>query len=335
MSKKISEAESGISVVIPVKNESAGLAACLTGILEQTEPVREIIVIDSGSTDGTQEIARSFDKVRLIEIKPNDFNHGDTRNLGVGEAQGEFVIMTVGDARPVDSKWLSELLAGFVAEDVVAVAGSQVVPESKNTNPLEWFRPRSRPEIRVSRYKTPDAFEAADPLEKWQATSLDDVTAAYRRSALTKQPFRRVVYGEDTFFALDALKSEKAIAFNPAARVYHYHLENYATVHKRTIAVASLRYQMTGYETTKHDFWPVYLRGLVRLVRNPKLTWVERLRWARYNWNLGKALSDGIDKVHAARAKGGNAMQDLHEEYCGTPPMPLKPAMAPKGHVNQ
>lgn len=313
-----------ISVVIPVKNEAAGIRACIDGILEQTVPVQEIIVIDSGSTDGTQRIVRDLPKVRLIEIPPSEFNHGATRNLGVREASAEFVIFTVGDARPASKDWIAQLLAGFVEDDVVAVCGAQVVARVDTTNPVEWFRPRSQPQIEVFRFGSPDAFSAADPLARLRATSLDDVTSIYRRSILTRIPFRPVVYGEDVFFALDALTAGHAIAFSPGARVYHYHLENYQTVLKRTIAVASLRYQMTGYLTPRHQLWRRFARVLVQLILNPALSWSERTRWARYNFEQGRAFRDALTKLHIAASQGGDAVELLHEEYCGTPPIPLK-----------
>jgi GT2 family glycosyltransferase len=230
----------------------------------------------------------------------------------------------VGDARPASNEWIENLLAGFQADDVAVVAGAQVVPEAKATNPLDWFRPVSRPRIEVRRFENQAAFDRSDPETRWRATSLDDVTALYRRRALIEIPFRKVVYGEDVFFALDALSAGWAIAFNPAARVYHYHHESYQTVLKRTIAVASLRYQMTGYLTPRHRFLPIWANGVARLIRNGRLSWRERLRWARYNHELGRALRDGLALVHDAQARGGDSMQQLHEAYCGTPPVPLK-----------
>ncbi len=313
-----------ISVIIPVKNEAAGLAACLQGILDQTVPVREIIVIDSGSTDGTQDIVKSFPKTVLIEIPPSEFNHGATRNLGVSKAKGELIVFTVGDARPMASDWIEQLLKGLTSPDIVAVGGAQSAPPEKRTNPVEWFQQRSTPAVTVYRFESPEAFARADPKTRWQATSLDDVTALYRRSVLLEIPFRKIVYGEDVFFALDALNKGYALAFNPAARVFHYHLENYQTILKRTIAVASLRYQMTGYETPPHAFGRAFLRAVALLMRNNKLTWSERFKWIRYNYDLGRAIRDGLIMVRQATAKGGEALQALHEQYCGTPPIPLK-----------
>lgn len=72
------------SVVIPVKNAVRILPEVIDRVLSQkTEWPFEVIVIDSGSQDGTAEYLRNLDTVRLIEISPSDFGHGRTRNLGV------------------------------------------------------------------------------------------------------------------------------------------------------------------------------------------------------------------------------------------------------------
>ena len=70
-----------ISVVIPVKNEAGKIRECIEGILSQSIPVMEIIVVDSGSTDGTIEILQDYDIVKLVQIPSDQFNHGETRNL--------------------------------------------------------------------------------------------------------------------------------------------------------------------------------------------------------------------------------------------------------------
>jgi rhamnosyltransferase len=313
-----------VSVVIPALNAAAGLAASLEGILRQTVPVREIIVIDSGSTDGTQDIARRFNKVRLIEIAPTEFNHGDTRNLGWREAKGDFVLFTVGDARPVDEIWIAALLAGFTSPDVAAVSGQQVVPHDAKANPIDWHRPISQPRIRVVRFDKPDGFEAASPAARAESCALDDVTAMYRRSALEEIGFRRVVFGEDVLFAYDAYRAGKAIAFNPAARVFHYHVETYQSSLKRTVAVALLRYRLFSHHSAKPGYYGLLVRYAWRLARESGLTWQERLRWLRYNERSLSAVNRGIALVDDAIRAGDRALESVHDQYCGTPPIPLK-----------
>src|ERR1700722_2461941 len=134
-----------ISVIIPVKNGDYWLEGVLEGLVTQTLFDRcELIVIDSGSTDKTLEMVRRF-PVRLVQIPPEQFNHGSTRNLGVNLAKGEYVVMTVQDAKAADEGWLQKLLDGFDAPDVAGVCGQQIVPHDPDKNPVEWFRPVAPP----------------------------------------------------------------------------------------------------------------------------------------------------------------------------------------------
>ena len=69
-----------ISIIIPVKNGSDTIVSCLDAIFKQTLISKtEVIIIDSGSTDGTLDILKEYD-VHIENIDSKDFNHGDTRN---------------------------------------------------------------------------------------------------------------------------------------------------------------------------------------------------------------------------------------------------------------
>ena len=311
-----------ISVVIPVKNEAAGLGACLDGILGQTVAVDEILVIDSGSTDGTQDIVRACPQARLLEIAPGDFNHGDTRNLGVRETSGDLVLFTVGDARPADDRWIERMRDGFVADDVAAVGGLQVVAHDPANNPLEWYRPVSKPVRSVHRFGSAEAFDAASPAEKQAACVIDDVTSMYRRSFITGTPFRHAVYGEDMLICIDALRSGHALVREPAACVYHCHLENYETTLKRTVVVCLMRHELFGTVPDEPSFQP--LREAVRLLRIPSLTLGQKLYWWRNRRECVRGLVDGIAIFRKARAEGTEALSALYRDYLGAPPVPLK-----------
>jgi glycosyltransferase involved in cell wall biosynthesis len=80
----------------------------------------EVIVIDSASTDGTWELVKSL-AVKPICIQPNEFNHGQTRNLGAHQAKGRFLVFLVQDAVPVNDTWLERLVT---AAEYPGVAGS-------------------------------------------------------------------------------------------------------------------------------------------------------------------------------------------------------------------
>lgn len=82
----------GISAVIITKNEAAMIGACL----ESLSFCDEIIVIDSFSNDGTQDIARSFG-AKVIEREFKGF--GDQKEFGRREATHEWVLSIDADER--------------------------------------------------------------------------------------------------------------------------------------------------------------------------------------------------------------------------------------------
>lgn len=315
-----------ISVIIPVKNEASRIAACLEGILSQSVPVFEIIVIDSGSTDGTQAIAANYSKVEVVSIPPADFNHGDTRNMGVELAKGEYVLFTVGDARPVDEYWISQLLSGFKDDSVAGVCGIQVVAHENDTNPIEWFKPINRePKIRSYQCESEEYFESLTAEEKKEYCSWDDVSAMYRRDIKLTIPYKKIVYGEDVYWAMDALKAGYTLVYNPLARVYHFHHESYQTMLKKTIGVCYLRYTALGAVPDRVNVSKQFMRAVYQLLKENRLSYRETLNWIIYNYHLIRALSSGVRYFEKARAsEGDQGLDSLHEKYCGTPPIPIK-----------
>lgn len=313
-----------ISVVIPVKNEVSKIKACIDGILNQTIKVKEIIVIDSGSTDGTINILKQYQEVKLIEIPGEEFNHGETRNLGVSHATGEYVLLTVGDARPYNEHWIENMLKGFVDESVAGVCGKQVVPHDTDKNPAEWYRPMSKGSIVKFRF-TDDAFEKLSPAEKKHVCSWDDVTAMYKRDVLLKLPFRRTSYSEDAIWAKDALLNGYAIVYNPEAIVYHYHLENEDFTFKRSLTTFYFRYKHFQY------IYPPVKRSVMDILRTAKVIFQseglsigQKIHWFRYNSDIFSAIQKAHIVFTEALAKGEEELDAIHSKYCGKPPIPSK-----------
>lgn len=110
-----------VSVVVPVLNGASTIGDMLTALVNQAgvPPQTEIIVVDNGSTDGTQDIVRRFDVVLLEESKRGP---AAARNRGLCHATGDVVAHLDADTLPT-RRWLAELVAPFTDRDVILAGG--------------------------------------------------------------------------------------------------------------------------------------------------------------------------------------------------------------------
>jgi glycosyltransferase involved in cell wall biosynthesis len=96
------DSEPVVSVIIPARNEEAGLGACLESLVTQTGVAFEIIVVDDHSTDRTPEITSSFSNrgVRFVEagsLPPGWTGKNSALVDGVREARGKWLLFTDAD----------------------------------------------------------------------------------------------------------------------------------------------------------------------------------------------------------------------------------------------
>lgn len=111
-----------VSVVIPAYNGGEDMKLLLD-LLRQQEGVGrvEIVVVDSGSSDGTPELAEQAG-AKVIRIPNEEFSHSYARNLGASQAEGEYLLFMTQDARPNGTRWINGLLQPALREGVAAVS---------------------------------------------------------------------------------------------------------------------------------------------------------------------------------------------------------------------
>jgi len=110
-----------VSVVIPARNEEGMLAACLTALSLQSDPVDEIIVVDNDSTDGTAATARSHAGVVVLTER----RHGITyaRNTGFDAATGDVIARIDADTM-VTPGWAASIRRAFATDpDLAGLTG--------------------------------------------------------------------------------------------------------------------------------------------------------------------------------------------------------------------
>lgn len=111
-----------VSVVIPTYNAGSNLESLIKQLQRQTNVGHiEIIVVDSGSTDGTAETAEAIGAT-VIRITQQEFSHSYARNLGASHATGEYLLFMTQDAIPDGEGWVNRLLQPCLRNNVIAVS---------------------------------------------------------------------------------------------------------------------------------------------------------------------------------------------------------------------
>lgn len=215
------------TVVVLTFNAKPWIRDLLTSVEKQKAPWDfEILVIDSGSRDGTLEVVGSFPRVKLHQIPNSEFGHGKTRNLAAKMAKGEFVIFLTHDAVPAHEHWLEEMVRPFeLNPEIVGVYGKQIP------------RPDCCPTVKRDVIDTfarfgPDHYtmvQQANPMITDQASRdainfFSDVNSAVRRSFhTTKLPYRDINYSEDYAWGKDVIDAGYKKAYAPLGAVIHSH----------------------------------------------------------------------------------------------------------------
>ena len=234
-----------VSVIIPTLNAERWITRQLNMLLSQTVEA-EIIVVDSGSSDGTPGLVRRFaPRVRLLEIPNRDFDHGGTRDFALRQSTGDYVLFFTQDAIPTDTRCIEKLLAAFSSPDIAAVFGRQIAyPDAPEYEKLtRQFNYPDQPRI---------WREADIPRYGVKAYFFSDACAAYRRDAyLAAGGFDApIITNEDMMMAGKLLHAGYALAYTPEAAVYHSHRytlgEEYRRNKKIGLVMEQYRPRLTG-----------------------------------------------------------------------------------------
>ncbi len=215
-----------VTVAIPVRDGGPLLAGVLEALSRQSVS-HELLVCDSGSSDGSLELAREHG-ARVLQMPAAEFAHGRARNLLMAEARTSHVALLTQDAEPASEDWLQRLLEGFeLAPDTALVYGPYRPRASASLAvrlELErWFAslsPGGAP--RIDRLAADERTAAAVRLVGPRGF-FTDANACIAREAWVRVPFRDVAYAEDRALALDMLRAGFAKVYIPGAAVIHSH----------------------------------------------------------------------------------------------------------------
>lgn len=275
-----------ISVVIPTFNRRETLAVVLPLLSKQTLPPDqyELLLCDSGSSDGTLELVAELAIPNLRHIRPAE-NRGRSgaRNAGIREAAGEFVLFTDADIIP-SPNLLEEHLRMHRARPHSSVVGLEIQVDTV----AEYEAVRDNPYD-----KGRHMHGRQDKTISW-LFFLTGNASAPRQALLDVGLFDEnfTVYGhEDLELGYRLQKSGWTIQYNAQAVNYHWHPVPFAERcdKMRHSGVATRRFFQ------KHRDWAI----LLRLGVNPVTLFLHRLTAAVPAWRnrlRSKTMTEGLGR---------------------------------------
>lgn len=202
------------SVVVRCLNEEQHIGRLLAGLQRQNQPPDEIVIVDSGSTDATLDIASRYTS-NIVEISPDRFSFGRALNVGCDAAKGDVLIFVSAHVYPVYDSYIETLTAPFVDGEVALTYGRQVgdhrTKYSESRLMLRWFPATSTP--------------------RQDHPFCNNANAAIRRTVWESLPYDEDLTGlEDVHWAKRALAAGHAISYVAEAPVVHVHEEPWSRI---------------------------------------------------------------------------------------------------------
>ena len=209
------------SIIIRTLNEETYLQELINSINKQVIPSDdkiEIIIVDSGSTDKTLEIAKK-NNLKIVFIKKENFSFGRSLNIGCSESSGELLVFISGHCIPVGSMWLSNLCSSLKDETSDYNYGRQVGVSKSYFSEKQHFK---------------KFFPQNNETNFFNGFFCNNANSAIKKKIWKKYKFNETITAlEDMYLAKQLKKDGMKISYQPEANVKHIHHEKFYQIKNR------------------------------------------------------------------------------------------------------
>jgi hypothetical protein len=211
------------SVIVCSYNGGKTLDRCLTSLKDINYPNYEVVLVDDGSKDDTQEIAARHPWIKNIRQENKGLSFA--RNVGAHESTGDVIVYTDSDCM-ADPDWLYYLIGTLLSGDFAGVGGPNISPPAEN-----WVQacvaaaPGGPSHVLLTDVVAEHIPGCNMAFHRWAFNQVGGFDPEYRKA------------GDDVDFCWRLQQSGGVIAFSPAAIVWHY----------RRFTLQAFRKQQEGY----------------------------------------------------------------------------------------
>lgn len=212
-----------VSIILRSFNEAWALRDTLSALKEQDYANWELIVIDSGSTDGSQELIHSAQPAQFIQIQPHEYNPSKVMNLGMRLSRSNTCIFLNADATPQGPQWLRPLVSALQDPKTAAVFGGQIPrPDCQAVYACDYDR----------------CFGPNRESARWDHF-FSMVSSGIRKDIWSQRGFLETLqYAEDDEYTRWAKAHGYNVVYCPEAVVMHSHNYTPAQAYKRSFGDA-------------------------------------------------------------------------------------------------
>jgi len=200
-----------ISVVLPVYNGEDFIKDTINSILNQTISDLELIIVNDGSIDSTEEVVQSINDNRIRYLKQDNKGVAEAKNRGLKHCRGSFVTFHDGDDISLPNRF-ERLLEGFQGN--IGFVHSDMLLINENNKPIGYWQ--------SSNINRRDVFSFFINV----GTPYNNGTIMYRKEVLDHHTFRHFNIGEDTAFVIQLATKIPSYHIQDPLYLYRRHTSN-------------------------------------------------------------------------------------------------------------
>ncbi len=255
-----------VSIIMRVYNEMPYIKYALRMLKQQTIQDFELIIVDSGSTDGSYELAQEAKPDIIYQITPGTYVPGRVLNEAISKASGQIIVFNNSDCIPQNNYWLENLIRPFEQDKHTVATFANQIP-----------RPNATPLVKKDYER---AFGDGSISAKWKHF-FSLASSAVTKEIIEKYPFNPTIqYSEDIEWSWRMKQMGRKITYVKDAIVEHSHNYTWKGLIKRYTGEGKAEKEI--YQESRGNFiFSVIvsakleiLRDTIYLIKHGQMQWI-------------------------------------------------------------